>query len=106
MVSAVTEVVEITADQFKQADHPRRPNAGFFVQEREFYSALDDWYLGVVTQDNADKDFGYAVLAPDQHGARWVIRFGGSFETQGEAREQLLAEMERLAAGGKQHHPQ
>ncbi len=102
----MSEVVEITGDQFDVANPDRHPNVAAFVQELEFYSALDSWYIGVVTRDNIDKDFGYVVLAPDQNASKRAIRFGAALDTQDEAREKLLTEMERLAAGGKQVHPQ
>ena len=96
----MSDIKEISADQYAEtcSKKTRFPH----LLELEFYGALDRRYLGVVTRDRADMDFGFAVLAHlPKHGEQVILRLHGGIDTLDEARTQLLAEMGSLvpAAG-------
>lgn len=62
------------------------------VMERSWF-ADDKGLIGTVFLDMSDKDWNYAVLAPDAEGVyRWVAGNGG-MGTQEEAEQELTAEM-------------
>lgn len=78
------------------AGYSRRPTPIPFL-EREWYEVDSERLLGIVVQDQADKDFAGVVLARDGNGLfRWVDGTG-FFENVDGARAALEADIEKQA---------
>lgn len=94
MSAAMTDIVEISADDFDkhQDSRIRFPH----LLQLEFY-AVDDRQRGIVTRDRIGMDFGYIVLAwMTQYSGQSILRVNGGIDTQDEARKKLFEEMEIL----------
>jgi len=100
------DVKKITVDEFEDHGAARSPIALHFVEELEFYSALDGWYLGVLLRDRSDDDFSFAVLGPDETGSKRWIAGGDSIKHESDARTSMLTKLRSVAAGGRQTHRQ
>ena len=99
-------IQSITVREFEQFGAARHPAMLMFVEELEFYSALDGWYLGVLLRDRSDRDFSFAVLGPDPKGARRWIGGGDSIKSMEDARTRLHSLLASFAAKGKRVHEQ
>lgn len=99
-------IQSISMRQFEQFGAARNPAMHMFVEELEFYSILDGWYLGVLLRDRSDHDFSYAVLGPDPKGARRWIGGGDSIASIDDARARLKALLTQFADKGKRIHEQ
>jgi hypothetical protein len=106
MAEAIPAIVRITVQEFERYGAARHPAMLAYVQELEFYAALDGWYLGVLLMDRSDRDYSFAVLGPDPKGAKRWIGGGDSVKSIDEARRTLHALLERIASKGKNIHPQ
>lgn len=106
MAEQSSAVTRITVQEFERHGAARHPAMLSFVQELEFYAALDGWYLGVLLIDRSDRDYSFAVLGPDPKGAKRWIGGGDSVKSIDEAREKLRALLERISSKGKNIHPQ
>ena len=96
----------ITVEAFEEFGAARHPMALQLMEELEFYEVLDGWYLGALIRDRSDGDHTYAILGPDERGAkRWI---GGdmSIASADEARTRLLAALAKQAEGGRRVHRQ
>lgn len=96
----------ITLQEFERFGAARNPMMHMFVEELEFYAALDGWYLGVLLLDKSDRDYSFAVLGPDPKGAKRWIGGGDSVKSIDDARSRLTALLQRTASGGKRIHEQ
>jgi hypothetical protein len=96
----------ITREEFERHGAARHPMALMLMEELEFYEVLDGWYLGALIRDRTDGDFTYAILGPDERGARRWIGGDMSIEDMSEARTRLLAALSKQAEGGRQVHRQ
>ena len=101
----MSDIREITADQFLEAVHVRSPLADVIYQELEFYSALGGWYLGVILRDKIDQDYSWVVLGPDESGTYRGIDQGWNVETEDESRQQLIDALKRFGGAGEQVNP-
>ena len=70
--------------------------------------AEDGWFadetgafLAVVTLDNFDRDWGFAILAMDAHGQFRAIEFDTSLETRDDAIAQIYGRMVKLLTKGQ-----
>jgi len=106
MAEASPTFVKITVQEFERHGAARHPAMLAFVQELEFYAALDGWYLGVLLMDRSDRDFSFAVLGPDPNGAKRWIGGGDSVKSIDDARSRLTALLQSTASGGKRIHEQ
>ena len=94
------KVVAITAEQFSRSINGS-PTGQIPSGEHEFYSVRDGAYLGVLDLvRDTEHGFSYVVSAPDGSGAMRPLRMVADIDTEDEARERLLLELERLASGG------
>jgi hypothetical protein len=87
-------IVEITRDEFDSYKPHRATAAPLRIEERRWFATEDRWFLGVVTFDLSDRDWGFMVLGHDQEGSFRAIHVDVSLATQEEAEAQLLAAME------------
>ena len=106
MAEANPTIVRITVQDFERHGAARHPAMLAFVQEIEFYAALDGWYLGVLLIDRSDRDYSFAVLGPDPKGAKRWIGGGDSVKSIDEARARLLKLLQSTAGRGKRIHEQ
>jgi hypothetical protein len=96
----------ITCAEVERLGAARHPMMFMYVEELEFYAALDGWYLGVLLLDKSDRDYSFAVLGPDPKGAKRWIGGGDSVKSIDDARSRLTALLQRTASGGKRIHEQ
>jgi hypothetical protein len=80
-------------------DHPIIEENGWFVDETEAF-------LGVITRDKVDNDWGYVVLARDQHFRFRAIHWEIDLGSRHEARGRLHREMVRLLSHPQRLFPQ
>ncbi len=102
----VSVIQSITVREFEQLGAARHPMMHQIVEELEFFSALDGWYLGALLRDRFDHDYSFAVLGPDPKGARRWIGGGDSVSSIDDARTKLKAMLENFAATGKRVYEQ
>ena len=93
------KVVAITAEQFVR--FMASPTGQIPSGQHEFYSVRDGAYIGMLDLvRDAEHGFSYVIIAAEVPLARRPLRMVADIDTEGEARERLLLEMERIAAGG------
>ena len=80
-------------------DHPAIEENAWFVDETEAF-------LGVLTRDKQDDDWGYVVLARDQHFRFRAIHWEIDLSSRDEARARLNGEMVRLLSRPQRLFPQ
>jgi hypothetical protein len=100
------DIQQITVSDFERHGAARSPMMLMVVEELEFYSAHDGWYLGVLLRDRSDHDFAYAILGPDPKGSKRWIAGADSVKDQAAARASLLEKLRLIAAKGRLIHEQ
>lgn len=81
------------------AGYTRNPLLVAIIEEFAWFESDDGRVVGVQTLDRYDRDFGWIALGRDECRQFRAIDVDSSLETAGEAREALIAAMERWQAG-------
>jgi hypothetical protein len=97
---------EISLNEFNARGPLRGPDVGTLIQEQAWFASDDGPVIGVLTLDAVDKDWGYIVLGPDEHGDFRGIDLAVSLKSRGEAQDGLIAAMEAALSSGRQDFPQ
>ncbi len=100
------KVEAVQRTEFDSFQPARAPMIEHIIHEKEWYVDRTENILGIVTFDVADKDWGYAILGRDERGQFRGIDTEISLQTQGEARELLIAQMIKKHDSGQIVFPQ
>lgn len=94
----------ISRSQFDRFKPTRIPMA--VIEERAWFVDTTKNFLGILTLDKTDNDWGYVIQARDQNGSFRAIDHEISIESEDAARDALMAAMEKLSQSGKTVFPQ
>lgn len=96
----------ISHPRFEALLYRRSPFTWFIFRELEWWSTEDETLMSVITLDQADGDYGYAILGRDETGVFRGISSVPLFETLDEARDAMIAEVKEISKEGAQEFPQ
>src|SRR5262249_6020840 len=99
-------VLSISKEGFDAYNPMRAPGAEMIVEEREWFADSKGTLLGVIALDRADQDWFIGALGRDDRGQFRAIDVDSCIENLDDARNQLLAKMEKIRASGKRIFPQ
>lgn len=88
------------------AGYARAPMTRVLFEEIEWFATPGERVLGMLVRDNTDHDFGWIILARDEHFRFRAIEVGHSHPTQETARDQLFRCMVAQNAASDQSHHQ
>ena len=98
-------VAPITKSSFRSA-FPFEPDVMGLTTEEGWFTDESESFLGVVVKDKADQDWGYIILARDEHFIFRAIDTAHSRPTREIARVELQLAMAKLVTGGQRIFPQ
>src|SRR5699024_8733588 len=87
---------EITKYEFEKFDVANEGPIGIFATEKQWFTNTKNNVLGIVLQDNIDKDWSYVILGLDEENVYRAIDVRVSEETIENVREQLINSMSSL----------
>jgi hypothetical protein len=76
------------------AGYTRKPEIVLYIEEIEWYAALDERLIGMLARDRIDDDFSWVILARDERRRFRAIDLNSSLPSPGAARQQLSERME------------
>jgi hypothetical protein len=103
---ALVAVGAITKEEFQAACRFAVPDINPIGQEHGWFSDDTGSFLGVLVRDKIDDDWGFVVLARDEHFHFRAIDVDVSFKTRDEARMQLQFKIARYLDSPKRVFPQ
>lgn len=112
MIAKVQHLVRVRIEPLSShrfdglAGYARAPMTRVLFEEIEWFSTPGERVLGILVRDNTDHDFGWIILARDEHFRFRAIDVGHSQPTQKAARDQLFASMTAQNAASAQSHHQ
>ena len=86
----------LSQPRFEALLYRRSPFTWFLFRELEWWSTEDESLISVITLDQVDGDYGYAILGRDETGVFRGISSVPLLETIDEARQAMIAEMKEL----------
>lgn len=87
---------EITKYEFEKFDVAKEGPVGIFATEKQWFADTENKVLGIVLQDNIDKDWSYVILGIDEENIYRAIDVKVSVETIENIRENLIQSMSSL----------
>lgn len=97
---------EITKRQFDAFCYSRQPVIRILVQELQWFATANKKILAVITFDNTDSDYGFAVFGRDTRKIFRCIDCCVSCPTLDDAREKLAEKMDFYANDGEEFYSQ
>lgn len=111
MIAKVSHLVRVLIEPISLrrfdglAGYARAPMTRLLFAEIEWFATPNERVLGIIVHDNTDNDFGWIILARDEHFRFRAIDVGHSHPTQEAARDHLFKLMNvESAANEKSHH--
>lgn len=92
---------EISKYELENFDIDKNPMAGAFATEKNWFVSKDEKLIGVVLQDNIDKDWSYLILGLESDNAYRAIEVKVSLNTIEEAENILLNSISVISSKGQ-----
>lgn len=92
---------EISENEINKFDIDKNPMASAFATERKWFVSSDKKLLGIVLQDNIDKDWSYIILALESDNRYRAIDVKVSLSTIEETQNILLKSINKISSEGK-----
>lgn len=92
-------ITRISREQFENYQVDKAPT--FVAKERAWFADVQANLLGIILEDNFDKDWGFVVLALEEDGWYRAIGVEVSFDTESIAREKIFESMSSLSRAGQ-----
>lgn len=92
---------EISEEELQNFDIDKNPMVGAFATEKRWFVSNDDKLIGILLQDNIDKDWSYLVLALESDNAYRAIDVKVSINTISEAENILLNSLNDISLNGQ-----
>lgn len=99
------QIVEISREEFDKFE-PFRAGAEAYVLEKEWFRDDASNFIGLITQDRADEDWGFVLMGRDQKGKFRAIDFFSGNEKKEEAKRHLFRSMSKYIKSGMRVFPQ
>lgn len=95
------DIREISEEEFHRFNINKEPTASLFGTEKKWFVENDDRFLGIIIQDNYDKDWSYVILALESDDSYRAIEVKVSLDTVQEAENILINSISSISEKGK-----
>jgi len=92
---------EISEHELGNYDIDKNPMAGIISTEKKWFVTGDDKLIGIVLQDNIDKDWSYLILGLESDNAYRAIEIKVSLNSIDEAENILLKSINEISIKGQ-----
>ncbi|GAB2613560.1 restriction endonuclease [Belliella aquatica] len=92
---------EISEDELHNYDIDKNPMAGIISTEKKWFVTSDDKLIGIVLQDNIDKDWSYLILGLESDNAYRAIEVKVSINSIDEAQNILRNSINDISVKGQ-----
>ncbi len=92
---------EISEDELANYDIDKNPMAAIFSTEKKWFVTNDDKLIGIILQDNIDKDWSYVILGLESDNAYRAIEIKVSLGSIEETKNILLESINEILVKGQ-----
>jgi HJR/Mrr/RecB family endonuclease len=92
---------EISQYEIEKFNIDKHPLARIFATEKKWYVSSDNKLIGIVLEDNIDKDWTYIILALESDNVYRAIDVKASLNTIEETQNSLLKSINKITSKGK-----
>jgi HJR/Mrr/RecB family endonuclease len=94
-------IKEISEYELENFDIDKNPMAVAFATEKKWFVSTDEKLIGIILQDNFDKDWSYLILALESDNAYRAIEVKVSLNTIEEAENVLISSINTISSAGQ-----